>query len=402
MAGSSFLVFFSVVFLVYTLLNFWIGLRGWQYIGRFIPFINVKIYWAAFCLLAVSYIAGRFGREVLPDEVGRLLTLAGSYWMGFMVYFVLALAVVEALRLLDKLFGFLPRGSSVNPLMPLFAGLAVLFLVTGTVAYGWWNARHPRVSHYSITIPKQAGELKEMRVVAVSDLHLGTIVHNGRLVKLVDTIRELQPDLILLPGDVIDENPGPFVEQDMMATFRQLAPKYGIYAVPGNHDYYARKSEEIVKYLQEAGINVLRDQAVKIAGSFYLVGKDDYSHRRLEGGGGPGPGIPVQGVDPSLPVILMDHQPSRTGQAPEQGVDLKLSGHTHRGQLFPFNLITRRMYEIDWGYLRKGDLQVIVSSGFGTWGPPIRVGSTPEVVSVDIRFGPNPDTHAVECSTTEQ
>lgn len=387
MAGSSVSVFFTVVLLVYVLLNFWIGLRGWQYIGRFIPFMGIKIYLTAFLLVALSYIAGRFGREVLPDELARLLTLVGSYWLGLMIYFALALAVIEIVRLLDKLFGFLPRGLVQNPYMPLAAGLTVLILVAGTVVYGWWNACQPVVSRYSINIPKQAGEIRDLRVVAVSDLHLGTIVHNGRLVKMVDMIRELQPDIILLPGDVIDENPGPFVEQDMTATFRQLTPKYGIYAVPGNHDYYARKSDEIIRHLQEAGVSVLRDQAVKIADSFYLVGKDDHSRRRHEGGAIPALADPMQGVETSLPVILMDHQPSRTGQAGEPGVDLKLSGHTHRGQLFPFNLITRRMYEVDWGYLQKGDLHVIVSSGFGTWGPPIRVGSTPEVVKVDIRFG---------------
>lgn len=379
--------FFAVILFLFVLINLWIGLRGWQAIGRHIPFINVKIYWLVFWVVALSYFAGRFGRGVLPDGPAQFLTLVGSYWMGFMIYFALALLVFEIIRLLNRLFGFLPAGVSLNPRLSLAAGLMVVFLVGGIVAYGWWNARSPQVRHYSINIPKEAGSLKELRVVAVSDLHLGNIVHNGRLLKLVDTINQLNPDLILLPGDMVDENPGPLVEQDMMATFRQLAPKYGIYAVPGNHEYIGRKSEEIMRHLQGAGIKVLRDQSVKIADSFYLVGKDDRSHRYFEGLERSGPGDPFKGLDGSLPVILMDHQPSLKNQPPEAGVDLKLSGHTHRGQLFPFNLVTRRMYEVDWGYLRQGDLQVIVSSGFGTWGPPIRVGNTPEILEIDIKFG---------------
>jgi predicted MPP superfamily phosphohydrolase len=211
-------------------------------------------------------------------------------------------------------------------------------------------------------------------------------VHNGRLLKLVEMIKELQPDLVLLPGDVIDENPGPFLEQDMVASLRRLAPEYGIYAVPGNHDYIGRQSEEIVRHLQGAGVHVLRDEYVKVAGSFYLVGRDDRSRGRFTGKERRGLDEIMQGVDRSLPVILMDHQPFQLEQAEGQGVDIQLSGHTHLGQMFPNNLITRKIFEVDWGYLRKGSLQVIVSSGFGTWGPPIRVGNSPEVVGINIHF----------------
>ncbi|MCL6479046.1 MAG: metallophosphoesterase [Peptococcaceae bacterium] len=388
MFRSSFAVFFAVFVLVYLLLNFWIGLRGWQSIGRHIPFAGLKVYWAVFWMTALSYLAGRLGGEILPAGVSRLFTVAGSYWLGFMVYFVLALAVFEVLRLAGKLAGVLPGLTERNPHLAPVAGVVVLFLVCGIVAYGWWNARIPQVRRYSVNIPKQAVDLKEMRVVAVSDLHLGTIVHNGRLIKMVEMINGLQPDLVLLPGDVVDENPGPFVEQDMAVTFRRLAPKYGIYAVPGNHEYYGRKSDEIIKHLEDSGIIVLRDQTVKIADSFYLIGKDDYSRRRLDGRENTAPVDLMKDIDRSLPVILMEHQPSRAGQGPVDGVDLKISGHTHRGQLFPFNLITRQVYETDWGYLRRGGMQEIVSSGFGTWGPPIRVGSTPEIVLIDIRFSP--------------
>ncbi len=386
-AGKLFVVFFAVVMLVYLLLNFWIGLRVWQYVFKFIPF-TAKVYWPAFWLVALSYPAGRLGREFLSAEASRVLTSVGSYWLAFMVYFALALAALEIIRLLDRLTGVLPHRVAQNQPAPLAAGLLVLVLVIGTVAYGWWNARHPRVNQYSITIPKTAGDLRDLRVAAVSDLHLGPIVHNGRLMKLVEMMEEIKPDLILLPGDVIDENPGPFVEQDMVSTFRRLTPKYGIYAVPGNHDYYGRKSEEILMHLEGAGVSVLVDRHVKIADSFYLVGRDDFGRGRYDGNVRRELADLMQGIDRSLPVILMDHQPVQLDLVKDSGVDLKLSGHTHRGQLFPFNLITRMVYEIDWGYLRKGDLHVIVSSGFGTWGPPVRVGSVPEIVVVDLRFGP--------------
>ena len=382
-------VFFIVFFLIYGFLNFWIGLRGWQFIGRNISFINPNVYWLLFLLVALSFFAGRFGEGILPSEVNHFFTQVGSYWLGFMIYFILVLGVFEIGRILNRLFHFFTPVAGQNQHLSLLAGLMVVIAVSGTVAYGWWNARNPQVTHYSITIWKDAGALKDLKVVMVSDLHLGNIVHNGRLLRLVEMIKEQDPDIVLLPGDVVDENPGPFIEQDMMDTFKQLNPRYGIYAVTGNHEYIGRKSEEIVHHLQGAGIIVLRDQAVKIADSFYLVGLDDRFQRLSVGGQGRGLKELVKGLDQSLPVILMEHQPSRVGQIPEEGIDLKLSGHTHKGQLFPFNLITTRMYAIDWGYLRSGHLQTVVSSGFGTWGPPIRVGSTPEIVKLDIRFSKN-------------
>lgn len=381
----SFTSFFVFFILTYGLINLWIGLRGWQFLGRFFPRAGRKIYWPVFWLLALGFPAGRFGREVLPDKVSLLLTLAGSYWMGLVIYLIMALAVVELAILLNRLPGFPSPGLSRHPRAPMAAGLAVLLAAGGVFLYGWWNARNPQITRYSIDIPKQAGQLKDLRVVAVSDLHLGIIVHNGRLLKLVEMINGLGPDLVVLPGDLVDESPGPLVEQDMISTFRQIAPKYGVYAVTGNHDYMSRKSEEIVRLLEGAGIKVLRDQRVSIDGSFYLVGRDDSSRRRTGGIRAETADL-VNGPGPPLPVILLDHQPTRRGQAPEEGVDLKLSGHTHHGQLFPFNLITRRMYETDWGYLRQGSWQAVVSSGFGTWGPPIRVGSRPEVVLLEIHF----------------
>jgi len=388
MFRSSFTLFIVVFLLLYGLLNFWIGLRGWQFVGRQIPLLNSKIYWLAFWLVALSYFAGRFGRDFLPAGVAQSLTLIGSYWLGFMTYFTLTLVVVEIVRLAGRLAGVLPPGAVPDPRLSLALGLTVVVAVTGIMAYGWWNARHPQVVRYNINIPKQAGEIKKIRLVAVSDLHLGVVVHNGRLTGLVDTVAGLEPDLLLLPGDIIDENPGPFVDQDMMATFRRLAPTYGIYAVTGNHEYIGRKSEEIIGLLEDAGVTVLRDRQVKIAGSFYLVGVDDRSRRHFGAeGGGPGLGELMKEVDKSLPVIMLDHQPTQLAEARDNGVDLKISGHTHRGQLFPFNLITGKIYEIDWGHLQKDSLQVIVSSGFGTWGPPVRVGNRPEIVLVDLTFG---------------
>lgn len=357
--------------------------------GKYVPHLDGRMYWTFFWVISMSYLVERVSERIFHLKITRWLTVLGSYWLAAMFYFIIALVLIESVRILDRWFTFLPRDFFDNPRTAPVAGLAALSVVFVIFLYGWWNARNPVVQHYDITIPKNAGNLERLKVVAVSDLHLGTIVHNGRLVRLVDMIERLQPDLILLPGDIVDEDPGPFIEQDMKTTFAQLSPGYGIYAVPGNHEYIGGQWKNIFFYLQEAGVRVLRDETVIVADSFYLVGRDDGARVIFEGIKRKELKDLLTGFNRSLPVILIDHKPGNLEEVREMGVDLQLSGHTHRGQFFPNNLITKRIFEVDWGYLRKGHLQVIVSSGFGTWGPPIRVGSRAEILDIDIQFKPD-------------
>ncbi|MDD4169918.1 MAG: metallophosphoesterase [Desulfotomaculaceae bacterium] len=375
---------FIIVFLtLFSGLNFYIGWRGWQAFGRFFPAGYDAVYWIAFALLAFSYLLGRLGNKYLPESLSVGLSVIGAYWLAAMVYLVLSLVAIDLVRLANSWLHFLSAGT--RNLAPL-TGLAVVLLVAGIVGYGAWNSRQPRLTHYDITINKPAGELRELYAVMVSDIHLGNIIHNGRLIDMTDRINSLNPDIILLPGDIIDENIGPFVEQRMPDTFRQLKSKYGIYAVFGNHEYIGGHADEAKELLEGAGVTVLRDEVREVAGSFYVAGRDDHAKNSFGGAGRLPLAQVLDGADRSLPLILLDHQPSQLAEARSQGVDLQLSGHTHRGQLFPFNLVTGRIFETDWGYLRQGDYQIVVSCGFGTWGPPIRTGNHPEIVDLTIRF----------------
>ena len=220
----------------------------------------------------------------------------------------------------------------------------------------------------------------------VSDIHLGTIVQSDTLSKMVKTVNELKPDLILFAGDVFEENIEPSEKQQVSDNFRKLSAPYGVFAVLGNHEYIGSNADETIKYLGDSGVKVLRDSVQQIDGSFYLIGRDDISGARYNGAPRQDLKNLMDGVDRSLPVLLMDHQPSHLDEPVQQGVDLQLSGHTHAGQLFPIRLVTSRIFEDDWGLMRKGDFQLIVSSGYGTWGPPIRLGNTPEVVDIMIKF----------------
>ena len=141
-----------------------------------------------------------------------------------------------------------------------------------------------------------------------------------------------------------------------------------------------------ITYLEQGNVHVLRDNGLLIADSFYLVGRDDVSKERYTGMSRQDLATFMTGIDRNLPIILLDHQPHNLQDGVTQGADLQLSGHTHLGQLFPNNLLMKYLYELDWGYLRKENLQIIVSCGIGTWGPPIRIGNHPEIVNITIHF----------------
>ncbi len=222
----------SVIFLIYGGLNYYIGLRGWQALFSFIPFLTSKVYWPVFWLISLSFLISRFSHKFLPTVVYEAMTLVGAYWLAFMWYLLLVITALDLLRLLDRPLRLVPmeikRG--LNPAL----GLTVFILIVGIVGYGAWNARHPQVNHYELTIAKQAGSLKQLHVVMVSDIHLGTIVHNGNLTKMVNMVNDLKPDLILFAGDVFDENIESSNKQQVSDNFRKLSAPYGVFAVLGN------------------------------------------------------------------------------------------------------------------------------------------------------------------------
>lgn len=374
--------FLLMALLPYLLVNYYLGRRLWQYLfSRWLPGRRWA-YWAAFWLIAVTPLAARVRGVTMDTRLKDALAYTGDYWLAGLYYFVLLWLAVDLVRFFAIRLGRLRRGATKPPAV----GLAVAGAVAALLLYGSWNARSPQLTTYDIEIAKPAGGLKELRVVMVSDIHLGPIVNNGRLEQLIDMINSRRPDLVLLAGDIIDENVSYFVERKMGEPFRRLQPRYGVWAALGNHEYISGKAEEVTARLAEAGIRVLRDEYALVENSFYIVGRDDRRRARFDGQGRRELAAVMAGVERSRPVLLIDHQPYDLAEAAAQGVDMQVSGHTHVGQMFPNSFVTGRMFETDWGLLRKGAYHAVVSSGYGTWGPPIRVGNRPEIVEINIRF----------------
>jgi predicted MPP superfamily phosphohydrolase len=236
-----------------------------------------------------------------------------------------------------------------------------------------------------LEIPKQS-LLKELNIALVSDVHLGNIICNSHLTRIVEKINGLNPDVVLIAGDLVDEDIQPVIRMNLGETLRQIKSKYGVYGITGNHEYIGGV-EPACKYLTEHGIIMLRDSTLEIAHAFTLVGREDVSIRQFNGRQRKPLNELMSSVNKALPVLLMDHQPLHLNEAVENGADLQVSGHTHHGQLWPFNCIAKAVYEVSWGYLRKAQTQFYVSCGVGTWGPPMRTGNRPEVVNLKLKFG---------------
>jgi predicted MPP superfamily phosphohydrolase len=389
-------IFFAVFLGAFSLVNYYIFLRGWEaltvpsacpmsvWIGAHLAAAHLA-YVCAFIFCSCSFLVGRFLERAFVNPFTGIFVWVGSYWFAAMLYFFFAVAGADIIRLLLYIIPGMPAAftDALHTESPLIA-MTVIALITMVVAVGHFNARTIRVKELQIDIPKNGRGKKEWNIVAASDIHLGTIISKPRLEKIVAKINSLNPDLILLPGDVFDEDLGPVISKNLGETLRLLKAKYGVYAVTGNHEYIGGV-EAAVRYMREHGIKVLRDEHVTIADSLVLVGREDLSAKMIDGTRRKELSEIMKDVDRSFPIILMDHQPYKLEQAVENGVDVQLSGHTHNGQLWPLNYLTRSIYEVSWGYKKKENTHVYVSCGVGTWGPPVKLGNVSEVIRLRVR-----------------
>jgi len=381
----AFLIFYSIVLTIYGLVNYYIFTRGMQSLpdGSTLKNVFPWVFW----FLAGTYVAGRTLENFYLSYASDALVWTGSFWLAAMLYFFLALVLFDLVRVVHHFFPFYPAFVTENYekiKSGLFYGTVVVVLIT--IVAGHINTLHPVVVQKNIHIPKEANGRKQLRAVMMSDIHLGTLIGNGHFEKIVQEVEKLQPEIIFLAGDVLDEDLEPVLRQNIGETLKRLKAPLGVYAVMGNHEYIGG-AEPAYEYLKNHGLQIVRDSVVRIDDSFYLIGREDRDKKRFSGRERLDLDELVGKADDSFPLILMDHQPYYLEQAANLGVDLQLSGHTHHGQLWPLNYITSAIYTISRGYGKIDQMHVYVSNGIGTWGPPVRVGSRPEIVLLNITFG---------------
>jgi len=385
MKKMNFIFFFSIVFIIYAGVNYYIIRRGLQALP---DDSNFRIWLVVLVIFfALSFLAGRIWENQSVNFASTTLIWIGSFWLAFMVHFFLLLLFIDLARLINHFAGIFPASITQNyEQVKLIAFYSVIAISTIIVAGGYINTLHPQVKNITIKIDKKVEGLDSLNIAMVSDIHFGTIIGRGRGMTIVDKINSLNPDIVLIPGDILDEDVKSVIKNNTGDAILKLRAKYGVYGTTGNHEYIGGV-EAATNYIETHGIKLLRDTTILVADKFYLVGREDRAISSFTNGSREPLENLVSGIDESKLVILMDHQPHQLEQAANNGIDLQLSGHTHHGQIFPFNYITDMVYELSWGYKQKKDTHYYVSCGVGGWGPPIRTGSRPEVMNIKIVFG---------------
>lgn len=351
---------------------------------------------AAILYLLTAFSPG-IGFLVPAGDVQRILKELGYYWMGIMLYAVLIVAAADLIRLITKRLQRHP----FRRMRPALAG-TICFLLTAAVSiYGMVNARLIRITPYEVSVDKQAGALDSLRIALVADLHLGYNVGTSQMRQMVSKINAQKPDLVVIAGDIFDNEYEALDDPDTLARILSgIQSTYGTYACYGNHDIQepilagftfpkeGKKMSDLRMdaFLAQSGITLLRDETILIDDAFYLCGRPDYER--------PGRGVTerktpeeiTSGLNPDKPLIVIDHEPRELDELSEAGVDLDLCGHTHDGQIFPVNLITNLVWENACGYLQKGNMHNIVTSGVGVFGPNMRVATKSEICILDVTF----------------
>lgn len=387
---------------VYILLNLYILHRVHKWLtacsGHFhskwfvIPYITV------YTLLALSLLFA----FLLPScGLQIFIKKLSNYWLGSFLYILLFIMIADILRIVLKHIPGKLHDYLFSRIGYIFVGILLTSLVVGFSIYGSFHAKVIKVHPYEVTIEKSCANRNELKVVLLADLHLGYNYGKREISRMVTKVNAQNPDLVLIAGDIFDNEYDAVQDPERIAEkLSEMKSTYGTYGVFGNHDVSERllggfsvsldadevRDSRFDTFAEKANITILDDESVCIDDAFYLVGRMDASK--------PGDGTKnrmtpeeiLKDLDKSKPILVMEHQPKQLQELSDAGADMQLCGHTHDGQLFPGNLLLGLIWENPCGYLQKGNLHSIVTSGVGVWGPAMRTGTDSEICPITIHF----------------
>jgi len=333
-------------------------------------------------LMVVAPIVVRISERHGYEALARGLAYIGFTWMGLLFIFFSASIFFDVYRLLH----FLARMLTQRPLADFtlslgnFCTLAIL-ISFAAVIYGYFEALHIRAEHVTVKTSKIPEEIGRVRVVQISDVHLGLIVGKSRLKRILLQVKNARPDILVSTGDLVD---GQMDDLEMLTEmFQNIPTKYGKFAITGNHEFYAGLDRALA-FTEKAGFTILRGEGLTVSNLLNVAGVDDPARKRY----GPDRAVSEKALLEKMPrekfTLFLKHQPVINSDSLGM-FDLQLSGHTHKGQIFPFNLVTKLFYRMHTGLSKiNGNALLYVSRGSGTWGPPVRFLSPPEVTVIDI------------------
>lgn len=361
------MLFFLFIFVVVVIGNSYLTIRVLQNFSD-LPLGGTIAVWVVMFLPILLFIVSFFlvlGKYELPYTLMRVSYLVGASWLFFLLYAVIGLLLVDIVKI------WIP--------IPAYSTFFIIVAVVVILGFGYRNYLNPQINSVNIELNKECTD-KQIKVVAISDVHLGYGTSKKQLEGYLKMINQEQPDLILIGGDLIDNSVIPLYQERMMETLSQLSAPLGVYMVSGNHEHISGILE-CKNFLSRTGIKLLRDSIVSLPNGIQIVGRDDrFNMKRLS------LEDLMKRVDLQKPVILLDHQPYELELAEQLGVDVQFSGHTHRGQIWPISLVTDLMYAQSYGYRQWSRSHIYVSSGLSLWGPPFRVGTDSEMVVMNIGF----------------
>ncbi|HPN07830.1 MAG TPA: metallophosphoesterase [Syntrophales bacterium] len=333
-------------------------------------------------LLLVSPLLVRMAERQGYEAATCIMAYTGYLWMGFIFLFFVVSVCLDLYRLavfLNERIGHQDLSHLFPPARIIFLGPLVIAIILNV--YGYYEAMSVRPEHLVIKTAKLPAQVEKFRIVQISDLHIGMIVRDGRLKRFLAAVEAAAPDVLVSTGDLVDSQLDNLYEA--LARLKNVPVKYGKFAVTGNHEFFAGVTRA-VEFTEKAGFTVLRGEGVNVAGIVNIAGVDDPAVTGRGGGKQVREAEFLSSLPPGVFTVLLKHQPVADPDA-EEKFDLQLSGHTHRGQIFPFNMVTKFVYYYHSGdfYLPDG-ARLHVSRGTGTWGPPVRLLAPPEITVIDL------------------
>jgi len=372
-------LFFSpVVVLIYAGSCFYMGKRLLDFLRFFSP-VNAVVFWFPFAVLCCVLTFANFLRHN-----PAFLKQAGLFWMAILLYMLMFLAAFDVLRLILFIAG------KKIPNIGAYTGGAAILLCAILVVYGALHARSIKTVNYNLTLNGSGGDI---RIALISDLHIGNSIGRAHIKRVVDAVNRSEPDMVCVSGDIFDGDIDAIKDlQGVISQFSAIKAPLGVYACLGNHDvdrtgFGGGSTQRIEGILKGSSLTLLQDEAWKVRDNLYIAGRRD---ARPIGMNAERKTPRELLADIEGTIIVLDHQPTQFAELEQAGAGLVLSGHTHRGQIFPSTLITYFIYKLSgstyYGYWRGRTVQALVTSGAGFWGPPLRVGTNSEVAVIDIKF----------------
>jgi len=319
-------------------------------------------------VVQLPFFTALFLGNALPTKFVSLLYHIGTSWLIVFLYLLLIFAICDLLKI-----------TKIADIYSVWYGwLIVTSIISALLIYGNINYYKKKRVEVNIEISKPINEKNNLKILLISDLHLGYGILNKEVETWLPFLNREKADIVLIAGDVIDNFVKPLNEEKVYKTLRKINAKQGVFMALGNHEYIGNIDKSI-DFIKKSNITLLRDTAVLIDDNFYIVGREDYSRKyrkRLS--------ALLENIDKTKPIIVIDHQPIRLKEARINGVDLQVSGHTHNGQVIPINWIANLLYKKSYGFFKQNETNYFITSGLGLWGGKFRIGTRSEYVVINI------------------